>query len=105
MHASVQIGDSMLMLNDLFPEFGAKPITPAPWPFVLHLYVPDADAVFAQAVAAGCTVAMPLADQFWGSRYGQVQDPNGFLWAIATRKEILTEEEVAQRQKAMFGGA
>jgi PhnB protein len=104
MHASVRIGDSVLMLNDLFPEFGAKPINPGPWPFVLHLYVPDADATFTQATAAGCTVTMPLADQFWGDSYGQVQDPNGVRWAIATRKEIPTQEEMMRRQKAMFGG-
>jgi PhnB protein len=105
MHASVRIGDSVLMLNDLFPEFGAKPVTPGPWPLTIHLYVPDADATFAKAAAAGCTVTMPLSDQFWGDRYGQVRDPNGFTWAIATRKEIPTQEEMAQRQKAMFGGA
>ena len=105
MHASVPIGDSVLMLNDLFPEFGAKPITPAPWPVILHLYVPDADATFAQATAAGCQATMPLADQFWGDRYGQVKDPAGFTWSIATRKEIPTPEEMARRQKAMFGGA
>lgn len=104
MHATVRIGDSALMLNDHFPEFGAKPIGPAPWPFILHLYVPDADALFAQATAAGCTVTMPLSDQFWGDRYGQLKDPNGVNWAIATRKEILTPEQMMERQKKMFGG-
>jgi PhnB protein len=105
LHASVRIGDSMLMLNDHFPEFGASPITPAPWPFALHLYVPNADATFDQAVAAGCTVTMPLANQFWGSRYGQVQDPTGFRWAIATQTEIVTPQEAEQRRAAMFGKA
>jgi PhnB protein len=104
MHASIRIGDSTLMLNDHFPEFGAKPIGPGPWPFLMHLYVPDADAVFAQATAAGCTVTMPLSDQFWGDRYGQLKDPNGISWAIATRKEILTPEQMMERQKKMFGG-
>ena len=104
MHATVRIGDSALMLNDHFPEFGAKPISPGPWPFILHLYVPDADALFAQATAAGCMVTMPLSDQFWGDRYGQLKDPNGVNWAIATRKEILTPEQVMERQKKMFGG-
>lgn len=105
MHATVRIGDSALMLNDHFPEFGGPPIGDGPWPLTLHLYVPDADALFAQATAAGCQVTMPLADQFWGDRYGQVQDPFGFRWSIATRKEILTPEEMTQRQKAMMGGA
>lgn len=104
MHASVRIGDSVIMLNDLFPEFGAKPIGPAPWPITMHLYVPDADALFAQAVAAGCVVTMPLADQFWGDRYGQLQDSAGFRWSIATRKENLTPDEMLERQKKMFGG-
>ena len=104
MHATLRIGDSLLMLNDHFPEFGAKPISPAPWPFVLHIQVADADAMFAQATAAGCTVTMPLADQFWGDRYGQVRDPQGFGWSIATRKEIVSPEEMMRRQKAMFGG-
>ena len=105
MHATVRIGDSALMLNDHFPEFGGPPIGDGPWPLTLHLYVPDADALFAQATAAGCQVTMPLADQFWGDRYGQVQDPFGFRWSIATRKETLTPEEMTQRQKAMMGGA
>jgi PhnB protein len=105
MHASVRIGDSVMMLNDLFPEFGAKSITPAPWPIAFHLYVPDADAAFAQATAAGCKVIMPLADQFWGDRYGHVEDPAGFRWAIATCKEIPPPEEMERRKKAVFGGA
>src|SRR5207244_7262165 len=53
MHAHVRIGDSNLMFNDHFPEFGGPPLTAGPWPFVFHMYVKDADAVFAQAVAAG----------------------------------------------------
>jgi PhnB protein len=105
MHATLRIGDSVVMLNDWFPEFGAKPINPAPWPFAIHLYVPDADAMFAQATAAGCKTVMPLADQFWGDRYGQVEDPAGFRWSIATCKEMPTAEEMEQRTKGMFGGA
>src|SRR5216684_596584 len=64
MHATVRIGDSMLMFADYFPEFGCPPIAAGNWPVVLSLYVPDADATFEKAVAAGCTVAFPLADQF-----------------------------------------
>jgi PhnB protein len=73
-------------------------------PYLFQLYVPDADAAFAAAVEAGCTVVFPLADQFWGDRYGQVADPFGVRWAIATRKEDLTREELQQRQAAAFGG-
>lgn len=102
MHADLRIGDSILMLNDHFPEFGAPPIPEGTAPLVLHLYVPDADALFAKATAAGCQVAMPLSDAFWGDRYGQVTDPYGFRWSIATRKETLTPEELQQRQAAAF---
>ena len=73
-------------------------------PFHLHLYVPDADVTWVQAVAAGCEITMPIGDQFWGDRYGHLRDPFGINWAIATRKEDLTPEEVQQRQKAAFGG-
>lgn len=105
MHATVQIGDSRVMLNDHFPEFGAKPMPDGAWPIALHLYVPDADAVFAQAVAAGCQAIMPLADQFWGDRFGSLTDPFGFRWNVATPEEILNQQEIAERQKATFGGA
>jgi PhnB protein len=104
MHATIQIGDSALMLNDYFPEFGAPPIAEGHWPMTLHLYVPDADATFAQAIAAGCTVTFPLADQFWGDRYGHVKDPFGFVWAIATHKEDPTPDQMKQRQQEAFGG-
>lgn len=104
MHAQVRIGDSILMFNDEFPEFGGPLIAEGRWPLTLHLYVPDADAVFAQAVAAGCQATMPMTDQFWGDRYGHVKDPSGFTWAIATHTEDLTPEEIHQRQAAAFGG-
>jgi uncharacterized glyoxalase superfamily protein PhnB len=73
-------------------------------PFILHLYVPDADAIWNQAVAAGCEVFMPIADQFWGDRYGHVRDTFGFLWSIATRQEDLTPEELQERQAKAFSG-
>jgi PhnB protein len=104
MHATVRIGDSMLMFNDPFPEMGMPPIAQGYWPITLHLYVPDADAAFEQAKAAGCQVVFPLVDQFWGSRYGHVKDPFGFTWAIATHLEDLTPEEMDARRKKQFGG-
>ena len=104
MHAHVRIGDSNLMFNDPFPEFGAPPLAEGNWPLTLHMYVPDADAIFAQAVAAGCTVTMPIADQFWGDRYGLVKDPCGFSWAIATHIEDPTPEEIREREAKLFGG-
>jgi uncharacterized glyoxalase superfamily protein PhnB len=105
MHAQMRIGDTNLMLNDHFPEFGKPPIAEGSWPLTLHLYVPDADAVAAQAVSAGCQVTMPMSDQFWGDRYGQVKDPFGFTWAIATHIEDPTPAEMEERQAKMFGGA
>jgi PhnB protein len=73
----------------------------APLTAMLYVYVPDVDAVFAAAVAAGGTVEMPLADQFYGDRNGTVRDPNGNQWSIGTRKEILTPEEIGKRMMAM----
>jgi PhnB protein len=103
MHAHARIGDADLMFNDHFPEFGSPAIAEGNWPITFHLYVPDADAVFAQAVAAGCTVVMPIADQFWGDRYGLVKDPFGFNWAVATHIEDPTPEEIREREAKMFG--
>ena len=105
MHACVRVGDSMLMFADFFPEMGQPPMAEAHWPLVLHLCVADADKTFAQAVAAGCQVKMPLADMFWGDRYGHVRDPFGFTWAIATRKEDLTPEQMRERAAAFFSKA
>src|ERR1039458_1002383 len=103
MHANVKIGDTIMMLNDTFPEMGGPPIAEGNWPLRLNLYVPDADATWAQALANGCQVVFPLQDQFWGDRYGQLRDPSGFVWAIATHIEDLTPEEIEQRAAAVFG--
>lgn len=103
MHAQVQIGDSILMFNDDFPEFGMPPLAEGRWPVLLNLYVPDADATFAKATAAGCQITVPISDQFWGDRYGHVKDPFGFTWAISTHKEDLTPEEIQGRLAAASG--
>jgi PhnB protein len=105
MHATVRIGDSLLMFSDDFgAEFGLPPLATGRMPFHLHLYVPDADATWAQAVAAGCQVVMPIADQFWGDRYGHLRDPFGVTWAVATRRENLTVEEMRERGRKLFPG-
>ena len=104
MHANVKIGDTIMMLNDTFPEMGMPPIAEGNWPIRLNLYVPDADATWNLAVANGCEVIFPLKDQFWGDRYGQLRDPRGFVWAITTHIEDLTPEELQQRAAAAFGG-
>lgn len=95
MHAAVRIGDSVLMLADEFPEwgsFGPKALKGSP--VTLHLYVADVDAGVAQAVAAGAKLTMPVADMFWGDRYGQLEDPFGHKWALATHTRDLTPEEI-----------
>ena len=103
MHAEIQIGDSIFMLNDEFPEMGARsPISLGGSPVTLMLYVPNVDQSFAQAVSAGATAVMPVADQFWGDRYGMVKDPFGHQWAIATHKEDLTPAQIAERHAAAF---
>ena len=85
MHVEMRIGDAVLMFADDFgAEFGMPPLAQGRFPFHLHLYVPDADATWAQALAAGCEVTMPIADMFWGDRYGQVRDPFGVRWSIGT---------------------
>ncbi len=105
MHAMVKIGDSMMMLADDFSkEMGMPAMVRGHLPVHINLYVPDADATFNQAVAAGCQVTMPIADQFWGDRYGHVRDPFGYNWAIATRKENLTPEQMQERAAKVFGG-
>jgi PhnB protein len=105
MHAQVKIGDSNLMFADDFSaEFHMPPLAEGRLPFHLHVYVPDADALFNQAVAAGATVTMPIADQFWGDRYGQLRDPFGIDWAIGSRQEDLTPAEMQERQAKLFGG-
>jgi PhnB protein len=66
--------------------------------------VPDVDTIYAQAVSAGATVKMPVADMFWGDRYGIVVDPFGHSWSIATHREDLTPEQMKERMAAAFGG-
>ena len=103
MHAEMMIGDSVFMLADESPDWGnrsAKSLGGTP--VTLLIYAADCDAVFAQAVAAGATVEMPLSRQFWGDRMGAVLDPYGFKWMIATHEEDLTPEQIAERGNAFM---
>ena len=105
MHAEFRIGDSKLMLNDEFPEMGAlSPKTLGGSPVVLNLYMEDIDKVFNQAVSAGATVTMPLANQFWGDRYGQIKDPFGHTWALGQHVEDVSPEEMERRAREVFAG-
>lgn len=97
MHASVRIGEAVVMLVDEMPEYGALgPKQLKGSPVTLHRFVPDVDAAMAKAVAAGATVVMPAADQFWGDRYGIVEDPFGHRWSLATHLRDLTPEQILQ---------
>jgi uncharacterized glyoxalase superfamily protein PhnB len=99
MHASIRIGDSVIMLNEENADWGAfGPKALKGSPVTIHLYVENADAVFEQAVRAGAKVTMPLDDMFWGDRYGKVEDPSGHHWSIGTHVRDVTPDEM---QKAM----
>ena len=98
MYVEIQIGDSRIMLADEFPEMGTKgPKSIGGSPITVHLYVEDVDAAFERAVAAGAEVTMALEDMFWGDRYGTIEDPFGHHWALASRKEDLTHDEILGR--------
>jgi PhnB protein len=101
-HAEVRIGDSLIMLNDVMGPGAKGPRAYGGSPAHLWVYVPDCDALFNRAVAAGAKVLDgqmgKMADQFWGDRSGSFKDPEGYLWTIATHKEDLTPQEMKQRQ-------
>ncbi|MYN28749.1 VOC family protein [Duganella levis] len=100
MHAALTIGDSTIMLADDFPEYGGLgPKALKGSPVTLHMYVPDVDASFQQAVDAGASVRMAPADMFWGDRYGQVTDPFGHHWSIATHIKDMTPAEMMEAMK------
>jgi PhnB protein len=100
-HAEISIGDSRIMLADEHPELQAfSPKTVGGSPVTIHLYVADVDAAVARAVAAGAKLVRPVADQFYGDRNGGIEDPFGYRWFIATRKEDLTMEEIRRRAAA-----
>ena len=102
MHASISIGDSLVMLVDEMPEWGALgPKSLKGSSVTIHLQVADADAAFKQAVAAGAKITMPLEDMFWGDRYGKLEDPFGHHWSVATHIRDVSAEEMQQAmQKA-----
>jgi PhnB protein len=102
MHASISIGDSAVMLVDEMPEWGSLgPKALKGSPVVIHLYVDDVDAFTARAVAAGATVTMPVADMFWGDRYGQLEDPFGHRWSVATHVRDVSPADMQQAMQKM----
>jgi uncharacterized glyoxalase superfamily protein PhnB len=106
MHATIQIGDSILMMGDERPEMGCKSAESlGESPISLYVYVPNVDAVYRQAVAAGATEVMPLGDMFWGDRCGTLKDPFGYGWTIATHTRDLTQEEIQEGAESFFAAA
>ena len=107
-HAELQIGDSVVIVDDESPEQGSKAPPPggvAGSPFSLFLYVEDVDAVMARAVELGATLQRPPQDQFYGDRDGHIVDPFGHGWTIATHVEDVAPEELARRMAELYGQA
>jgi len=99
MHASLRIGDSMLMLNDEFPDYGTlSPLSTGGSAVTIHIYTENVDAAFNRALSAGAQVKMPLADQFWGDRYGVVADPFGHKWSLGAHIKDMSPEEMQREQ-------
>ena len=100
-HAELQIGDSVVMLSDPFPQARSKsPKELGGTTVGIMMYVEDVDEAVRQAVDAGATVTMEPDDMFWGDRFGSVEDPFGHSWSLATHVEDLSPEEIAERGKA-----
>jgi len=97
MHAELRIGDSVIFVSDEWPGMSAAPTPGATPSYYLFLYTPDVDTVFNRALAAGAKVAMPVADMFWGDRYGKLTDPFGHSWGLATHVEDVAPDEIARR--------
>lgn len=104
-HAELKIGRANIMLADEHPEIGFRsPTALGGSPVAIHIYVEDVDALAARAQSAGIKVMRPVADQFYGDRAGQFEDPFGHIWHFATRKEDVSNEEMQRRSAAMSKG-
>ena len=103
-HAELQVGDSIIFVSDEFPNLGISksPQTLGGCTGTLNLYVEDVDTTFQRAIDSGGKTAMPVANMFWGDRYGTFVDPFGHAWGVATHKEDLSEQEIAERAKDFF---
>jgi len=101
-HAELQIGDSRLFLNDHMPPMASAPAPGSSTGVYIFLYTEDVDGVYNRAVEEGCQVTMPLADQFWGDRYGKFVDPYGHAWGVASHVEDVAPEDMKRRQEEMM---
>lgn len=102
-HAELQIGPTVVMLSDEFPEYGIlSPQSLGGTSFSMHLHVDDVDTAFARAIEAGAAVIRPLQNQFYGERSGSVRDPFGHEWLLGGHIEDVSPEEMQRRYTAMF---
>jgi PhnB protein len=102
-HAEIRIGDSIVMMSEENPQWGNRsPLALGGTPVFLMIYVPNVDAAFARALAAGATRIRPVEDQFYGDRSGTLSDPYGYQWTLATHIEDVTTEEAQRRMEALF---
>lgn len=103
MHAELKIGDSIIMLGEEMPGDGCRsPASFGGTPVSFYVYVEDVDAAFKTAVDAGAKEKMPVQDMFWGDRIGEVIDPSGHVWTLATHTQDLSEEEIRKRGQEFF---
>jgi PhnB protein len=103
-HAELTIGDSVIMLADEFPDMGARgPRSVGGSPVTIHVYVEDVDAVFDAAIKAGAKALRPVEDKFYGDRGGELEDPFGHRWSVATHTEDLTPDEMERRMGQLPG--
>jgi PhnB protein len=104
-HAELEIGDSVIMLSDEYPDMGMRgPKALGGTPITLSVYVEDVDTVFDRAVNAGAKVLRPVENQFYGDRSGQFEDPFGHRWSVATHVEDVPPDEMAKRMAEAMGG-
>jgi uncharacterized glyoxalase superfamily protein PhnB len=103
MHAVIQIGNSLVMMGDEVPGMSAKSAeTLGASPISLFIYVPNVDEAYKQAVDAGAVSTMPVMDMFWGDRAGNLKDPFGYTWMIATHTQDLTKDQIKKGAEAFF---
>ena len=103
LHAGLRVGDSMLMLTEECPGMGGfSPLHFGGSPVTIHLFVADVDAAFERATAAGATALMPVAEMFWGARYGVFKDPFGHSWSVATQVKDMTPAEIEEAAARAF---
>ena len=102
MHAMIRIEGSPVMLVDESPDWclvGPKTLKGSP--VTIHVFVADVDAFVSRAVAAGAKITMPVADMFWGDRYGKIEDPFGHLWSVATHLRDVTPEQIGEAMRRL----